>query len=141
MGGSRNQDVFDKAFNMFDKAGGGSMSTSDVQYILKSLKTPNTSHIIDSKLQLIQTQPASDVSLNDFKEITKDIAISEDDPVNRFQYFVGDKQGTDKEMLKELFGKFDEDISGNDLQDMIDFVDKNKDSVVDVTEFKSVIKP
>ncbi|KAL5248187.1 hypothetical protein ACHWQZ_G017385 [Mnemiopsis leidyi] len=136
---------FREAFSLFDKDGDGTITTTELGTVMKSLgQSPCESDLQD----MINEVDADGNGTIDFKEflemMTKHMKEADCDQELREAFKVFDRNGDGKitaDELKTVMHNLGETLTDEEIDQMIEEADTNKDGYVDYEEFCIMMVP
>lgn len=129
------------AFVKFDKDGNGTMDLKEVEKFLKSLKL----RIPKKKLKILMEENDASgdgkINFSEFMTLAYDALYGEDELYQAFKEYdtSGDGKICKKELLS-LFNQMGEDMTEEDVEDLMNQVDENNDGTFTFEEFKQLME-
>lgn len=135
------KDVFD----LFDKDHSGSISTSELGDVMRSLGQNPTDAELQDMVNEVDTDNSGTIEFNEFMAMMstsiqpKDFA---EETMAAFKVFDKDGSGTiSAEELKQVMKSLGENLTDAEIEDMIREADKDNDGTIDYEEFAQLLSP
>jgi len=133
-----------EAFNLFDTAGCGSIDTKDLKVAMRALGFEPRKEEIKKMVMEVDKDNGGSLSFDNFLALMAR-KISEKDSreeiLKAFKLFDDDETGKISfENLKRVAKELGENLTDEELQEMIDEADRNGDGEVDEDEFLRIMK-
>ncbi|XP_011867224.1 PREDICTED: caltractin-like [Vollenhovia emeryi] len=133
-----------EAFDLFDPNGTGKMATKDLKVALRALGYEPTRKEIQTLVESVAPECPNELSYEEFHRVIK-IKVSEEDCITdiirAFRLFDDDKTGKiSLKNLKRVAIELGEDLTDEELLDMIDQADKDGDGQISLDEFVTIFK-
>ncbi|XP_064488220.1 uncharacterized protein LOC135400320 [Ornithodoros turicata] len=133
-----------EAFSLFDPEGTGSMEAKDLKFAIRALGFEPKKEEVKKIIAEIDKQETGKVSFDDFMAIMSSRMAEKDineEIMKAFQLF--DEDGTGKisfKNLKNIAKQLSENLTDEELQEMIDEADRDGDGEVNQEEFLRIMK-
>lgn len=135
------KDVFD----LFDKDKSGSISTAELGDVMRSLGQNPTEAELQDMVNEVDTDQSGSIEFNEFMAMMatsiqpKDFA---EETMAAFKVFDKDGSGTiSAEELKAVMKSLGENLTDEEIDDMIREADKDRDGTIDYEEFCQLMSP
>jgi len=133
-----------EAFNLFDTAGSGSIDTKDLKVAMRALGFEPRKEEIKKMVCEVDKDNTGNLTFDNFISLMAR-KISEKDSkeeiLKAFKLFDDDETGKISfENLKRVAKELGENLTDEELQEMIDEADRNGDGEVDEDEFLRIMK-
>lgn len=133
-----------EAFDLFDPDGTGKISTKDLKVVLRALGYEPTKKEIQTLVADVAPECPSELSYEEFMKVMSIKMADEDsqsDILRAFRLFDDDKTGKISfKNLKRVAIELGEDLSDEELLDMINHVDEDGDGQISLEEFVKLFK-
>lgn len=136
------EDVADlkETFNLYDKDGGGTISTDELQGVLNKLGTQVTSSELKEMVAAVDENNDGEIDFDEFLGMMKRMPDSENELKDAFKVFDVDRDGTtSKQELDRIMKKFGQNLTNQELDAVFQLVDTNGDGEIDYSEFKQAM--
>ncbi|KAF3904211.1 Calmodulin [Orbilia brochopaga] len=136
--------TFREAFNHFDKDGNGEISIAELGEVMKGLgQNPTESELVDIIHEVDQNNTGT-IDFDEFLALMaprNDIRNLESELRDAFNVFDKDKTGTiDAAELRLVMKALGEDLTDDQIEEMIREADKDGNGTIDFEEFKAIMK-
>jgi len=135
-----------KGFEGFDKEGAGTITTTTMQMILKSMGTRVEKDEIESAAQDLEGTDGDKFKFSQFCTIAARFMTEDDEEQMREElkeaFRIYDKEGNGyitTEVLKEIIQEIDPTLTEEDLDGIIDEVDEDGSGTLDFDEFQEMM--
>lgn len=133
-----------EAFDLFDPDGTGKISTKDLKVVLRALGYEPTKKEIQTLVEDVAPECPSELSYEEFLKVMSIKMTDEDSQseiLRAFRLFDDDKTGKISfKNLKRVANELGEDLSDEELLDMINQVDEDGDGQISLEEFVKLFK-
>ncbi|RDW68546.1 hypothetical protein BP5796_09203 [Coleophoma crateriformis] len=135
--------AYRQAFSLFDTNGDGSISINELSSVMKSLGQNASDEEIEDMINEVDQDRNGTIDFEEFVKMmtapTKDVDF-EAEMRSAFKVFDHDGSGTiSKEEILRVMTSFGENLSEEELNSMLQEVDKNGDGTIDYDEFVNFI--
>lgn len=144
---SEDEQILEEAFNLFDKDGSGTISTSEFGMVLRAIGLNPTDKEIETFVDQLDTNKSGRLEFNEFRVFYNDYKKkhknSQEAIENAFKLFDKDDNGyIEAKELKSILSRCGQKISDEEVQEMIAVADVDKDGKINYKEFaKFICKP
>lgn len=136
--------TFKEAFNHFDKDGNGEISIDELGFVMKSLGQNPTDTELRDIINEVDGDGNGTIGFDEFltlmapRDDSRDI---EKELRSAFNVFDTDKTGTiDAKELRNVMKALGEDLTDDQIDDMIREADKDGNGTIDFDEFKAIMQ-
>lgn len=135
-----------KAFNSFDAAKTGSISTETVAEILRLMGQPFNKKILDDMIEEVDEDKSGRLEFNEFVQLAAKFIVEEDAEAMqkelREAFRLYDKQGNGyipTSCLREILRELDDQLTDGELDIMIEEIDSDGSGTVDFDGEENVL--
>ncbi|XP_059146695.1 calmodulin-A-like [Physella acuta] len=136
--------TFKEAFALFDKDGDGQITATELGIIMQSLGHKHTQADLERMIAEADTDGNGTVEFKEFMDMMgKVMSLADPDEVIKETFQVFDKEGKGyiaAEELKRVMSTLGENVTDEELDEMIREADVNGDRKVDFNEFVTMMK-
>uniref|UniRef100_T1GSK7 EF-hand domain-containing protein n=1 Tax=Megaselia scalaris TaxID=36166 RepID=T1GSK7_MEGSC len=138
--------VLQKAFNSFDSQKIGSISTETVADILRLMGQPFDKKILDELIEEVDEDKSGRLEFGEFVQLAAKFIVEEDAEAMqkelREAFRLYDKQGNGfipTSSLREILKELDDQLTEQDLDNLIEEIDSDGSGTVDFDEFMEMM--
>lgn len=136
---------FRDAFSMFDLDGGGTITFQELRHVLKELGDEPTDEEIQEMILLVDENGDNEIDFDEFLTLMRlRMGESGEDAEQNlrdvFDVFDADGSGfIDRHEMRVLMKKLAQDLTEEEIAQIIEAVDKDEDGEISFEEFKALI--
>lgn len=141
---SEDDNILEEAFNLFDKDGSGTISTSEFGMVLRAIGLNPSDQEINLLVKKLDKDGSGRLEFNEFRDFYKDYKTKHKNDreaiENAFKLF--DRNGNgfiEAAELKAILSKCGQQLSDEEIEEMIDVADVDKDGKINYKEFAKFI--
>lgn len=138
--------ILKKAFESFDAAKTGSISTETVAEILRLMGQPFNKQILDEMIEEVDEDKSGRLEFEEFIILAAKFIVEEDEEALQKElkeaFRLYDKEGNGfipTSILKEILHELDDQLSDSDLDGIISEIDQDGSGTVDFDEFMEMM--
>jgi len=130
-----------ETFSMFDKDGGGTISTEELHGIFKQLGTDVSKADVVSLIKSVDINNDGEMDFNEFVSMMKKMPDTTNELRDAFQVFDADGDGTtSKAEMNRIMKKFGQHLTEEELSAVMKEVDSDGDGEITFEEFKRAMQ-